>query len=171
MRFTSNDVVFSILHSCSDGLRADKLVYYMYAFQKAGLSLKYRYRVQANGITCRDIAAALNNLIALNKIACEDGMLELLPEGALYYNNVVLTYSEWEKVCGVKAMLDGLSEDELFLICVTDIVMSDMIRRSGVEGLEKGRATVEGTISNLSREYSPENFDAALYVMRQIKEC
>lgn len=171
MKLTGDDIVFSILHSCVDGLRADRLVYYMYAFQKSGLDLKYRYRVQANGLSCRDIALALNRLIALNKVVCVNGELALTTEGYLYYDNVLLTLREWDKVCGVKAMLDSLSEEELFFVCVTDIVVYDLLKRSGADGLEKGRATVENTVRNLSREYSAENFNDALYVMRQIREC
>lgn len=170
MRFTGDDVVFSILHSCVDGLRADRLVYYIYAFQKAGLDVKYRYRVQASGVTCKDIAGALNNLIALNKVVCCDGTLTLTPEGYLYYDNIVLTLNAWDKACSVKNMLDSLSEDELFFVCVSDIVVYDVLKRSGADGLLKGREAIERTVSNLSKEYSAENFDSALYLMRLIQE-
>ena len=142
MKFTGNDVVFSILHSCAEGLRSDRLVYYMYAFQKAGLQLKYRYRVQANGITCRDIAAALNTLVTQNKVVCVDGVLSLTSEGNLYYDIVVLTSKEWDIVNGVRALMDSLSVDELFFVCVTDIVVYDMLKRSGVDGLKTGRSTI-----------------------------
>lgn len=170
MKFTVNDVVFSILHSCVDGLRSDRLVYYMYAFQKAGLELKYRYRVQANGITCRDIASALNNLVTQNKIVCEDGVLTLTSDGYLYYDNIVMTATEWDVVTGVRKLLDSLSVDELFFVCVTDIVVYDMLKRSGVDGLKSGRSTIERAVQNLCREYSAENFNTALGIMRQIGE-
>lgn len=170
MKLTGDDVVFSILHSCVDGLRSDRIVYYLYAFQKAGLDLKYRYRVQVRGISCRDITTALNTLIAHNKIECSEGMLRVTPEGYLYYDNVLLTAEEWDKVNSVKALLDNLSEEELFFVCVTDIVVFDMLKRSGAEGLKTGRSTIERAVQNLSSEYSSENFNAALGIMRRIEE-
>lgn len=170
MKLTGNDVIFSILLSCVDGLRSDRLVYYLYALQKFGLNLRYRYRVQASGIACRDIATALNTMIAHNKIACEDGELSLTSEGYLYYDNIVLTLAEWEKLWSVKCLLDSLSEEELFFVCVTDIIVNDMLKRSGVDGLREGRSTIECMIKNLSCEYSEDNFNTALKVMREIKE-
>lgn len=170
MKLTGDDVVFSLLHSCVDGLRSDRIVYYLYAFQKAGLDLKYRYRVQARGISCRDINTALNTLVAHNKIECSDGWLSLTPEGYLYYDNVLLTAKEWDSVNSIKALLDSLSEEELFFVCVTDIVVYDMLKRSGADGLKSGRSTIERAVQNLSSEYSSENFNTALGLMRQIGE-
>lgn len=170
MAVTSDDIVFTILCSCCDGLKADRLIYYMYAFQKAGFALKYRYKVQAKGITCREVAAALNRLIALNKVECEGGVLNLAPEGYLYYDNVVLTSSEWDKVYKIKQVLDSLSLEELFLVVVSDILVTDMLGRAGADGLQSGRKTIEQAVCNLSSAYTPENFNDALFVMRQIKE-
>lgn len=169
-RFTVDDMIFSILHSCVDGLRSDRLVYYLYAFQKAGLKLRYRYRVQTNGITCRDIVHALNTIIAHHQVECVDGVLRLTSEGYLYYDNVLMTLTEWDKVWGVKHILDSLSEEELFFVCVTDIVVHDMLQRSGVDGLVKGRSTIEQMLQTLSGEFTTDNFDAALKLLREIKE-
>lgn len=170
MKLTGNDIIFAILQACVDGLRSDRLVYYMYAFQQFGLDLRYRYRVKSSGIACRDIATALNTMIAHNKVVCRGGELTLTSEGYLYYDNIVLTLSEWDKLFAVKHLLDSLSEEELFFVCVTDIVVNDMLKRSGVDGLRSGRATIEGIIKNLSLEYSEDNFNTALKVMREIKE-
>lgn len=170
MRLTGDDVVFCLLHSCVDGLRSDRIVYYMYAFQKAGLDLRYRYRVQARGLFCKDISTALNTLVAHNKIECVDGTLTLTSEGYLYYDNVMLTVKEWDNVNSIKALLDSLSEEELFFVCVTDIVVYDMLKRSGADGLKNGRSTIERAVQNLSSEYSDENFNTALGLMRQIEE-
>ena len=170
MKFTENDAMFAVLHSCADGLRSDRLVYYMYAFQKAGLSLKYRYRVQANGLMCRAVAAELNKLVMQNKIACEDGVLCLTDEGYLYYDNVVMTAREWDIVDGVIGVLSSLSVDELFFVCLTDIMLCDMLKRSGVDGLLHGRETIERTLQTLCKEYSADNFNTALSLMRQIGE-
>lgn len=168
--FTDNDVVFCILHSCVDGIRSDRLVYYMYAYQKAGLNLKYRYRVQVHGISCSDITAVLNSLITQNKLVCEKGQLILTDEGYRDYDNVSLTLKEWELINGIKSLFDKFSREELFFICVSDIVVNDMLRRSGVDGLRSGRATVESAIRNLTTEFSEENFDTALSIMRQLSE-
>lgn len=168
MKLTGNDVVFSILHSCVGGLRSDRLVYYIYALQKAGLSLRYRFRVQSRGLTCRAISSDLNEMITHGKIVCDNGWLELTSEGYLYYDNVILTAAEWDKVGSIKTLLDSLSVDELFFVCVTDIVVYDMLERSGVDGLINGRSTIEMAIQNLSPEYSSDNFNTALAVMRQI---
>lgn len=170
MKVVGNNIVFAILQSCVDGLRSDRLVYYLYVLQKAGLDINFRYRVKANGIACRDVATALNTLIAHNKVKCEDGCLIPTAEGYLYYDNVLLTLQEWEQVWGIMRLLDSLSEDELFFVCVTDIVVNDMLKRSGVEGLSKSRSTIESMIGTLSGEYSADNFNTALKFMREVRE-
>lgn len=168
--YTVDDALFAMLHSCSEQLSSNRLVSYMYMYQLAGLDYQFRYQIASSGIKARSINSFLNAVINEDKLEVIDGIVRLTTLGELYYTSVPLTYAEWEKINDIKSCLDSLSDEELYFVVLTDIVVSDTLKTYGVEGLMSQRTRITTTLSNLSREYSDENFDSALKIIRKVKE-
>lgn len=168
--YTTDDILFCILESCVDGLESSKLIYYMYVFQMAGFKFSFRYRINASGLACKQLNECLDSLVNDDKVKVIDGVVKLTKSGEFYYDNVVLTASEWDKVNMIKSVLDTMNERELFFICITDMTVYDVLKTYGVDGLIKQREKIQSMISVLSKEYTDENFDTALKFIRIIKE-
>lgn len=168
--FTQNDAILGILHSCSDDLESSKLVYYMYMYQIAGLNFSFRYKLNAFGLTSKSLDAYLNEVISYNKVESCNGVVSLTSEGELYYNNILLTAEEWDKLDFIKNVLDRMTEQELFLICITDMMVYETLESYGVDALIRKKNEIKHTIASLCKEYTDDNFDAALKFIRAIKE-
>lgn len=167
--YSCDDITFCTLESCIDGLESSKLIYYMYVFQMAGFNYNFRYRLNATGLVSKQLNEVLCGVVNADKVIVEDGVIKLTKSGLFYYNNVVLTLSEWDKIIYIKSVLDSLSEQELYLICIVDMIVFDVLKTYGVDGLITQKNRIKTTISALSTEYSEENFNAALKFIRKVK--
>lgn len=167
--FTNNDILFSILHSCENGLESNRLIYYMYISQLAGLSFNFKYRVNASGLSCRPLNDYIGNVVNNDYIKVDNGVIKVTKLGRYYYNSIILTADEWDIVNDIKNTLDTMDEKELFFICIVDIVVYDVLKKFGVDGLITQKSKIVSAISSLSQEYTDENFDAALKFIRKIK--
>lgn len=167
---TTNDLLFCLLESCSDGLESSKLIYYMYVFQLAGFDFKFKYRLTTSGMTCKQLNNYLSEVVNLDKVEISNGVVTLTTLGRLYYDNVVLTASEWDKINYIKSVLDALNEEELLFVCITHIIVYDVLRDYGVDGLISQKEKIQQSLSVLSSEYSDDNFNTALKFIRKVKE-
>lgn len=167
--YTCDDVTFCTLESCIDELESSRLIYYMYIFQIAGFDFNLRYRLSATGLVSKQLNEVLCGVVNDDKVTVKDGVIKLTKTGFLYYDNVALTMSEWDKVIYIKHVLDALNEQELFLVCIVDMMVFDVLKTYGVEGLVSQKDRIKNTISALSPEYSEENFDTALKFVRKVK--
>lgn len=166
--FSNDDVTLCILHSCD--VKADRLVYYIYLYQKAGLGYSFQYKTNVSGLYCRGLTEAIDALVNDDKVEYRDGLLCLTKSGSLYYDDIILTYHEWYKLNTILDMLNDLSEADLFLICMADLMISEVRSKSGVAGLISQESRIKVALSHLASSYSEENFDAALKFIKTIKE-
>lgn len=168
--FTTNDIMFCILESCVDDLESNRLIYYMYAFQMAGFDFNFKYKLNASGLVCRQLNDILCGVVNDDKVVINDGIIQLTKSGMFYYNNIALTAKEWDKVNYIKSVFDIMSESELFFICITDMLVYDVLKVYGVDGLIQQKDKIINTVSSLSSEYTDENFDTALKFIKDVKE-
>ena len=168
--YTVNDALFCILESSYSDIESSRLIYYMYIFQVAGFNYKLKYKINTNGLSCRQLNEMLSSVVNSDKVITSDGVVRLTPLGRLYYNNVVLTYSEWEKVDHIKSVLDNMSEKELYFLCLVDMLVYDTLNQYGVDGLIKQKNRIQSTLASLCSEYSEDNFNAALKFIKEIKD-
>ena len=167
--YTANDALFCILESSYSGIESNRLIYYMYMYQLAGFNYKLKYKINVSGLTCRQLNELLNSVVNSDKIEVNNGVVHLTSLGKLYYNNIALTYAEWEKIENIKSVLDNMSEKELYFICLVDMLVYDTLNQYGVDGLITQKARIKGTLASLCSEYSDENFDTALKFIKEIK--
>ena len=168
---TIDDSLFCILFSSLDGLRCNRLVYYIYLFQLAGLDFEFRYKISPSGLNCVSLDKYLSNLVSDGKLIInDDGYQRLTKSGYFYVCDTLLRYNEYEFFTKSKLMLDKLSDDELFFVCISDIIISDVLKRYGYDGLVKQRDKIMVTLSNLSCEFSDDNLDSAMKICKHFKE-
>lgn len=168
--YTTNDTVFCLLESCIDDLESSRLIYYMYVFQMSGFKFNFKYKLNASGLSCRQLNDMLGEIVNENKVVVENGIIKLTNSGIFYYNNVILTANEWGRIDYIKSVLNVMSEKDLFFICITDMLVYDVLETYGVDGLIKQKERIKRSISALSSEYTDENFDTALKFIRTLKE-
>ena len=93
-------------------------------------------------------------------------------DSLLQLGSFVLFYNELTTVDTIKSILDKLSDDELYLVCVVNIIMEDLIKSKGVDALVSSRDFIEQSVENLCSEYSKENFNLAISLLSKLKkEC
>ena len=66
--------------------------------------------------------------------------------------------------------LDSLSDAELYLIVITDLLISDVRSKLGVNGLITQKEQIKSSVASLCKDYSEENFDDALKLLRLIRD-
>lgn len=169
--YTTDDVLFSILQSCCDGLDSNKLVYYVYIYQIAGLNYKFRYKIDASGLSCNGINNLLSQVINDGNVTLKNGLIKLTARGSSILFNTPMTAKEWDFIEDIKSALDELSEKDLHALCITDMIVYDTLNRYGVDGLIKQESTIKSSIRTIcGNDFKDEDFDAALKFLRKVRE-
>lgn len=168
--YTTDDALFSIVQSCSDGLESGKLIYYVYIYQIAGLDYKFRYKINTAGLSCRGLDNLLSHVINENKVKVESGRISLTSRGSFYLYSVPMTAKEWEFIDFIKTTLDNLTEADLQAICITDLIVYDTLAKYGVKGLVNQENKIKSSIKALcSNDFDDEDFNAALEFLRKVR--
>lgn len=167
--WTGDDMLFCMLHNCDTGLKTSKLNCCFYLYQLLGFNFDLRYKLTASGIECREVNDFLDLAISMNMVEIRDGVVYSTSSGSDYYSAIGLFADEWEKVDNLRSLILGLTADEVYFIVLTDIVISDVVRKQGVEALVQNRSNIVRSLSALSTEYSDDNFNSAIKVIRYIK--
>lgn len=169
--YTTNDVLFSAIQSCEDGLESNKLIYYIYIYQIAGLDYKFRYKIDASGLSCVGINNLLSQTISSGYIQLHQGVATLTAKGDAYLYNIPMTAKEWDFIEFIKTILDALTEDELKTLCITDMIVFDTLDKYGVDGLIRQESRIKASIRALcGGALSDEDFNASLKILRKVRE-
>lgn len=169
--YTTDDVLFSILQSCCDDLDSNKLVYYVYIYQIAGLNYKFRYKIDASGLSCNGINNLLSQVINDGNVTLKNGIIKLTHRGSSILFNTPMTAEEWDFIEDIKSVLDKLSEKELQALCITDMIVYDTLHRYGVDGLVKQEDTIKSSIRTIcGSNFKDDDFDASLKFLRKVRE-
>lgn len=161
--------MFYMLESCTDNIDTGRLVYYMYIFQMSGFKLGFKYRINASGVSCRQINSLVNEAVNKGLIEVRSGVVYLTDLGYSSYYSTPFTLEEWDKIDYIKSVLSRLSESELAFICLTDMLVYGVLNKNGYTGLIEKELEIKNTLSSLSSEYSLENFNAAIKFISGVK--
>lgn len=164
------DRLFSILYACIDGLKSTRLVYYMYLFQIAGVDYNLKYKVSTNGLKSKGVDEFIDYMLVQGVVNIHDGVLTVTNEGNRYIDRILFTAEEWDTMEYIQSLLKSLSDEELYFICLVDVIMFDAYNSCDVEQLIQDKDKIKRTIALLSDEYSDDNFDCALKVLRWLRK-
>lgn len=167
--FTTDDMLFSVLHACENDIETGRIIYYIYMYQIAGLNFSYKYKINPCGLICKPLNSYLDSVVNIDEISIDNGVIRLTDIGRQHLDDTVLTDEELSKLVYMRSVLDQMTEQELHLICIVDIVVYDVLRNYGVDGLLSQEGRIKSTISSICKEYTDENFNFALKFIRSIK--
>lgn len=169
---TSDDRLFCLLFSAESGISVKRLNCYNYILQNLGFSLDYSFRINVSGVRSKNFSRYLEEQVSTGLIIQKNGIIMLNSDSLLQLGSFVLFYNELTTVDTIKSILDKLSDDELYLVCVVNIIMEDLIKSKGVDALVSSRDFIEQSVENLCSEYSKENFNLAISLLSKLKkEC
>lgn len=166
---TSDDRLFSLISCCEYEIESRRYVPYMYIYQMAGFEMGYSFRITSSGLKSRDCEGYLNEAMANGILSTSKKKLRLNLDSDSALMQYPLDFNEIELLEYIDSTINNLEYDDLLFLCITDIVMQDMISKVSYEGLADKRDEVEGILASLSTAFSKENFNNALSVISKIK--
>lgn len=164
---TSNDRVFCSLVACDYGIDMKKMPYYMYLMQVAGFEVNYRYTVHTNRIRSHGLSKDINTLISMGVL---DNDYELTDKGAGELGKLFVTWYEDETADMVSELVSQSTTNELYVLCVVDIIVMETLEKSGYVGLMSNKDTILRDVRYLCGDVSDETFDDCIGVMRILRE-
>lgn len=164
--------LYCLIFSALDGISVKRLSCYMYLLQKIGFNLDYTYSITTRGIQSKNFSRYLEKQVSTGLLQQTRGTIIPSQQGVSYLERCIVSYDEYICPRLLVSMLDKLSDEELYLVCVTDIILQDIIKSRGIDALLKEREFIETSISNLCSAYSKDNFNMTISLLSKIeKEC
>ncbi|MBQ8234773.1 MAG: hypothetical protein IJZ36_04235 [Bacilli bacterium] len=165
------DKYYSILGSVQDKLKANRLIAYLYLYQMAGFNINFKYKVTGAGMKSTDATTYLNNLISKGLITVKRGMLYLCDSENTLETKYNISEEDNEIFEKIKVLADKLDYDVLYFVCITNLVLTDMLDKFGADFLENDlyKNKLKQIISNLCFEYTDNNLDRTLKLIEDIK--
>ena len=167
---TADDKFYCVTACCDNNFTYARSLYSMYLFQMAGFNLGYRFKITTSGVCSRDFDAYMNDKIADGSFKTENGNILTCFNIEEYLLNTPIDLSGIEITDFIISSLANVTDDELALICLTDILIQDTLKKGGAEYLQKQRETIESTLATLSSSYTKENFDVAINITRALRK-
>ena len=169
------DKYYLFLYCIKNKIAANRLIGYLYLYQMAGFNLNFKYKVTGSGMKSSDVTTYLNNLISKGLVEVKKGILSLIDkDNILDILESKYNICEDDKECleDIRIFADSLDYDVLYFICITNLVMSDMLSKLGDNFLYKSdsKEQLQNIIRELCFEYSEEDFNVTLRIIRNIKE-
>lgn len=164
---TRDDRVFSSLIASSYGLTIMKMPYVMYMLQTAGFELNYRYSIRYGSLKSHGLLNVIGDITSKGYIRQDYSLTNL---GYDVLESMFLTNSESELVGDILELCDSCSKDELYLICIVDILIQETKQKGGSSALIECKESIQETAKNLCPCYTDEWFEKAVVVMQAIVE-
>ena len=166
------DRVFCIIYLADRYLDKSRLVYYMYLLQLMDwyLDLGFHYKLATGGMLSRDLDKCLDGLVLSEHVSIKNDKLCLTNLGELYSSNLYLTCEEEDFLDDMLDILDRLTIAELRFVCCVDMVVNEVKNKCTASEFAKSRGKITNYLMALSAEYSAENFNSALKIIRMLKE-
>lgn len=166
---TCDDRAFCLSISCENGLQTNRVVGYMYLWEKLGYDVAFRYKLQSCGFCSNDCSAYLNEVVSSSDFKITDGVLHTADNND-WFEEVPMSYRLIEITNKFKIMLDNLTNDELELVCLSDFLISTVVKEKSTEALIAEREVIETTLMRYCKAYSKENFDESLKFLNFIRD-
>ena len=146
--------LYCLLLSSNSGISIGRLNCYMYVFQKVGFKLDYSFRINVSGVRSKNFSRYLEEQVSTGLLTQKKGIINLTSESVGLLERSILSYDEIVSSDKVIEVLSSLSDDELHLVCVVDMIIEDVIKTKGVGALVDSRDFIEKSVSNLCSEYT-----------------
>lgn len=170
MNISCDDKLLCIVSSCEYKIDSNKIVYYMYLFQMAGYDFNFRYKITYNGLRSRGLNNYIDELLNLGYIIDNNGLIISSDKAVAEVSEYIMTLEDIEAHEGILDQLDLLTLDDLNFIVITDIAIREIRKKYGVDALVQNKGYIAETISKLSKEYSEENLNNAIKIIKLIKK-
>lgn len=161
-----NDRIFACLLACDYGIPYCKLGYLTYMLQYGGLDLDYIYVIKCNKLESKGLHTSLNTVKSLGLV---DMHGQLTADGRDWLCRYVTTAESTELFDLVCELCLSYNKDELYVICVTDILIQEALERGGVSLLRGEKEAIMQRVESISVCYTDRLFDKAVGIMENIR--
>lgn len=161
--------LFCLLHSCRNPIKKVRLIHYIYMMQQFPRDFEFSYKFKPSGLYSDSLDAYISEMACAGMIYIDDGFVQTTPKGDNLYSNVVLSMEEWDYEDWLYRVAENLTDAELSLACMSDLLVQDTLRRYGVDGLMTEKQRICDILSTLSKVYTMENFNNSLKLFRHIR--
>ena len=166
------NIMFSIMYIANWKIEVSRFVYYIYMFQKSVkyLTMDFKFKIGTKGMSCRSLDSFINGLINSDQLSVIDNKICLTELGELYYDNMLGTAEELDFFHQLMVLLNSCTDAELKFLCYTDIMIEDMKRMYSPSEFGNQKPVLVNALKEVSTEYSNENLEAALKILRLVQE-
>jgi len=164
---TRDDKSFCNLLACQSNVGIKKLPYLAYLMQISGFDLRYHYSIRLDTIKSHGLISSLGDLVSMGYAT--QGY-ELTEAGEQELSTYCITNEEDTLCDKIMFYVSELSHSQLYLICVTDMMLQDSLRRGGYKSLQNDRENIEDTVKGLCSAYTPDDFNTAVGILRELRK-
>ena len=169
MMRSKDDKFLCVISSCEEELDSSRITYYMYLFQSAGYNYNFRYKLESDGIRSRGLNGYIDELLEQGYITDGNGILKASKDAIDEVSNYIMSYQDIELHNTILSYIEDLTLTELHFLVVTDMTITEITKTYGIEGLVKKKDEIIRIISSLSKEFSEENLNGAMKIIKVLK--
>lgn len=160
---------FYILSLCeSNCISSTRLMYLIYLLGKMENLYKFKYKITARGINCGELDTLINEVINSGYATQSNKGLVVTAKGEQFLYDFQESYDVFERFNSFENFMSRISTDNLRLIVVSDIILEDLKGKDFNSLLDRDK--VESIVSRLTVNFTSEDFDVAVGILRRLKE-
>ena len=160
---------FYILSLCeSNCISSTRLMYLIYLLGKMENLYKFKYKITARGINCGELDTLINEVINSGYATQSNKGLVVTAKGEQFLYDFQESYDVFERFNSFENFMSRISTDNLRLIVVSDIILEDLKGKDFNSLLDRDK--VESIVSRLTVNFTSEDFDFAVGILRRLKE-
>lgn len=160
---------FYILSLCEGNcISSTRLMYLIYLLGKMENLYKFKYKITARGINCGELDTLINEVINSGYATQSNKGLVVTAKGEQFLYDFQESYDVFERFNSFENFMSRISTDNLRLIVVSDIVLEDLKGKDFNSLLDRDK--VESIVSRLTVNFTSEDFDVAIGILRRLKE-
>lgn len=164
---TKNDRTFCILVASIEGIHKKKMPYLMYMLQHCGYELNYSYSIKCRTLKSHGLLSSIGDQVSEGYISQD---CSLTSKGEEEITKYFITDEENTKLNMVLVYVRNLDIEDLFYICVTDILITELIKKGGSNALINEKSSILSTLSSLCPNFGEDDFNDAVCIINKIKE-
>ena len=163
------ELMFFLLNICSDKLKIENLLYYVYLSKYIGINLNFSYRIESNGLASYGVDELLDSMLSSEKFVIINDYIELTDIGKESFNKLMETADQWEKITNFKNLLKNCNSEDLYFICIVDLVVFDYYKNFDYKKLQNEKENICNLLQRLYSGYSYTKFENTLKIIRLLK--
>lgn len=157
---------FCILVCGLEGIERKKMPYFMYLMQCSGFDLKYNYTIKNGSLKSHGLIGNIADQVSMGLLENNYKLTEL---GVEQVDNYPVTLLESDLLDLVTRYVQTLDTDDLFALCLTDILINEISEQGGADALIQNKSTILETLGNLVPNFTEVDLNSAVRVLRELK--